>query len=125
MDRQEFAERLAPEVEAWRKEGLIRDEQEQPILQRYGSAAGAGRRARVAGVLAFLGALLLGIGVILLFASNWRGITGSVKLIAIFAAVAAAYGGGYWLRYERHDLRKTGTALLFLGALLYGAALFL
>src|SRR5439155_15714708 len=80
---------------------------------------------RVAVVMGFLGALLLGIGVILFFAANWPAIPGSVKLAAILLAVIAAYATGYWLRYDKETYRGTGNALLFLGALLYGAALFL
>src|SRR5947209_8429232 len=81
--------------------------------------------SRVAVGLAFLGATLLGLGVILLFASNWKSTPGSVKLGCIFAFIIAAYSLGYWLRYRREGARATGEAILFLGALLYGAAIFL
>jgi uncharacterized membrane protein len=76
-------------------------------------------------VLAFLGAVLVGIGVIVFFAANWQYLPSGAKLVLIFLAVAAAYYCGYRLRYEREGYRGTGNALLFLGALLFGAAIFL
>src|SRR5205823_5174764 len=81
--------------------------------------------SRVAVGLAFLGATLLGVGVIMLLASNWRSTPAAVKLACIFAAVIGANALGYWLRYVKKDLRGTGNAILFLGAPLYGAAIFL
>jgi uncharacterized membrane protein len=76
-------------------------------------------------VLAFLGALLVGIGVITFFAANWAFLPGWSRLLLIFVAVILAYGTGYWMRYEREWSPRVGNALIFLGALLFGAAIFL
>lgn len=120
-----FLQRLPHEVEGWQQEKLITQAQAKAILARYGLAEPEARRSRLALVLAFLGATLVGIGVIVFLAANWQGIPQWTKLALIFAAVAAAYHLGYWLRYQRQVYRGTGRAVLFLGALLYGAAIFL
>src|SRR5437588_2785203 len=125
MTDREFPQRLAREIETWREGGLINEEQAKTLLARSGRREDSERGNRVAVGLAFLGATLLGLGVILLLASNWRSTPAAVKLACIFAAVIAAYGLGYWLRYEKEGMRGTGNAILFLGALLYGAAIFL
>jgi uncharacterized membrane protein len=125
MTDEEFAGRLEREVAAWQREEVITDSQATAILARYGIAAAEQRRSKVAVALAFLGAILLGIGVIVFFAANWQYIPGSAKLFLIFLAVAASYIAGFHLRYDREGYRGTGNALLFLGSLLYGAALFL
>jgi uncharacterized membrane protein len=125
MSDEQFSQRLEAEVAQWQRERLITAAQAAAILTRYGLAEGEQRRGRLAVVLAFLGALLVGAGVIVLFAANWQEIPGWTKLVSIFAAVAAANSAGFWLRYQKQGFRGTGDALLFLGSLLFGAAVFL
>jgi uncharacterized membrane protein len=125
MTDNEFQRRLEQEIPHWRREGLISEAQATAILAHYGLDEATQRRSRLAVVLAFLGAALVGIGVIVFFAANWQHIAGWVKLVLIFGAVAVAYHTGYWLRYEKQEFQGTGNALFFLGALLFGAALFL
>lgn len=124
MTDQDFVQRLESEVQVWLKEKLITADQAKSLTLRYEGVASVERRP-FAGVLAFLGALLLGMGVIVFFASNWQNIPGWVKLLSIFTSVVLAYGVGYRFRYEGTTFQGTGNALLFLGALLYGAGLFL
>jgi uncharacterized membrane protein len=125
MTEDEFRNRLEGEVAHWQQERLINETQAAAILARYGLAEGEQRRGRLAVVLGFLGASLVGIGVIVFFAANWQYVPGWTKLLLIFAAVALSSHLGYWLRYERPTYQGTGNALLFLGALLFGAAIFL
>ena len=47
-----------------------------------------------------------------------------VKLVVLLTGVFAAFGVGYWLRYRR-GYRRVGISVLFLAALLYGAAIHL
>jgi uncharacterized membrane protein len=121
----EFRNRLEGEVAQWQQEQLLSEAQAAAILARYGLAEREQRRGRLAVVLGFLGASLVGIGVIVFFAANWQFVPGWVKLLLILGAVALSYSSGYWLRYERPTYQGTGNALLFLGALLFGAAIFL
>ncbi len=122
---EQFLTRLEHEVGRWQQEKLISAAQAKAVLARYGLVEAERQRSRLAMVLAFLGATLLGIGVIVFFAANWQEIPGWVKLALIFAIVIAAYHTGYYLRYQRKVYQGTGNALLFLGALLFGSAIFL
>jgi uncharacterized membrane protein len=81
-------------------------------------------QGRLVSILAILGAVLVGLGVILFFASNWEEISKPVKLAMILIAIPAVYGIGYWLRYWR-SYQRVGAAVIFLGCLLYGAGIHL
>lgn len=68
--------------------------------------------------------MLVGFGVILLFATNWQAIPRWTKFGIILVATGGAYWLGYWLRYSR-GYAAIGSALILLGGLLYGAGIFL
>jgi len=123
--RDPFVERLRDEAAEWVREGLVSDEARQRILARYGAEyrqrVVIQRQGRLTQVISALGALLVGTGVILFVGANWDTIPTALKLALIFGSIALADAGGLWLRTLGYD--RTGTALLFLGALLYGAGL--
>ena len=120
-----FITQLPAEVAGWRQDGLITEDQARVLLARYSlPEAGAAARSRAAAILATMGALALGLGVILFFASNWAAISKEVKLALMVIGVPAVYGAGYWLRYYKQYLR-VGTAIILLAAILYGAAIHL
>ncbi|NCO34454.1 MAG: hypothetical protein AUJ92_17490 [Armatimonadetes bacterium CG2_30_59_28] len=125
MTEKDFQKRLAREVSQWRLDHLISDSQATAILDRYGVDGREIVRSRMAVLLAFLGASLLGLGVILFFAANWETMPRWSKLALVVFSVVASYQTGFHLRYRRPDFHKTGSALLYLGAFLYGAAIFL
>lgn len=82
-------------------------------------------RDRLILILSILGALLVGAGVILYFAANWPRLGAGVKVGAILSAIVAANGSGYYLQFVRGTYPRVGAALLFLGALFYGAGIWL
>ena len=100
----------------------------QAIIDSYGVAPelAVAQRAhgRLVTILAILGSVLVGLGVILFFASQWGDIPRAARLTLILVAMVAAYGIGYWLRY-RGGYQRVGTAVIFLAALFYGAAIHL
>jgi uncharacterized membrane protein len=63
--------------------------------------------------------------VILYFAANWPKLGAGVKAGLVFTAVLAAYGSGYYLQYVKGTYPRIGHALIFLGALFYGAGIWL
>lgn len=79
---------------------------------------------RAIGIFAAVGAVLVGLGVMLFVASNWSAMTPFVKVLVLVAAMLATGIAGYVLAFERRYVR-TGTALLFVNALIYGATIFL
>ena len=122
---------LASEIEAWEQQGFITPEQGQAIRASYGGLPhpypATERFNRLVSILAVLGAILIGTGVIAFIASNWA--TGAelprgVKLFLIFVAISLAYGIGYWQKYVREN-QRVGSAIFLLGALLFGAGIHL
>jgi uncharacterized membrane protein len=112
-------------VQEWQSRGVISPEQAGTILGGYQAIPGGQKaRNRLVAILAVLGALLVGLGVILFFASNWQEISKTVKLALLLTVVPVTYGLGYWLRYH-HSRQIVGTAVIFLGTLAYGAAIHL
>ncbi len=124
-----FGERLEREVKDWQGEGLIRPEQAEEILARYGRVPGENQRSvrqsRLVWVLAFLGVILVGVGVVLVLGSNWQAIPKAVRLALLVGATAASYHAGYVMSYRSQKYPKVGGALLLLGSLLWGASIFL
>ncbi len=112
----------------WVERGIITGEQRQLILDDHDVAAAglAGRRAyaRLVTILATLGAILAGTGVILFFASNWEEIPRYAKLALVLSAVVISYSLAFWLKYA-WGYERVGGAVLFLGTFLYGAGVFL
>lgn len=79
---------------------------------------------RVIRIIVTIGAILIGVGIFSFIAANWRGMTKAGKVLIIIMAMIASYTGGWFLR-EKWHYKKTGEALLLLGAIIYGAGIFL
>jgi uncharacterized membrane protein len=118
-----FLEHLPDEVDYWQGRGIIAPDQGRAIIDSYEMPdTSRAAHGRLVTILAILGSVLVGLGVILFFASNWQEISREVKLALMLVAVPTAYGIGYWLRYFR-GYQRVGTATLFLAAIVYGAAI--
>lgn len=75
-------------------------------------------------IIVTIGAILVGVGIFSFIAANWQEMTKVVKVLIIVIAMIASYAGGWFLR-EKWHYEKTGEALLLLGAIIYGAGIFL
>jgi uncharacterized membrane protein len=117
-----FSERLVRELRNWTAEGLITEEQAQAILARYEGRAVQERRGRLVSVVAIVGAVVVGLGVILFFAANWSAIPHLIRLAMVVGATVGAYALGDALRDTRP---RVAHALVILGVLLFGASIFL
>ncbi len=119
---------VAARLRSWHEAGLIDTGQLTDILEfeRSGHTATltASRYGRLLTIIGALGAVLIGVGVILFVGSNWQGIPGGLKLAMLIALVTAAYGAGWALRYKA-AYPRLGSSLMLLGAFAYGAAIFL
>ena len=122
-----FYARMRGEIESWRSEGIISQEVSETLLARYGSTE-AERRSfslnRLAGILAVMGVVLVGLGIVGLVAVNWSEISGLAKLVMMVACTAASYLAGWLLAY-RMGYARVGIALILLGAILFGASIHL
>jgi uncharacterized membrane protein len=75
-------------------------------------------------IIVTIGAILIGAGIFSLIASNWQEMTRSTKVIVILISMLISYSVGWYLK-EKSNLPKTGQALILLGAIIYGAGIFL
>ena len=119
----DFSAQLQKELPAWVSAGLVTAEQSDALGRRYGVGAGAERRrSRAVQAIAVIGAIAAGLGVILFFAANWDAISRPTRVLVLLVALGGSYAAG-WLTLERHPL--VGHALLLLGAIVFGAGIFL
>lgn len=124
MNDRDFATRLDDEVRNWVADGIIDSEAAKAIASRY-PVEPDNRRSRAGGMIALLGALLIGAGAIAFIASNWSAISPIAKLAILIALLISVATVGYRLRFGKSTLKGTGSALLFLTTPLYGACIFL
>jgi len=117
-----FYQQLQTELQDWKNNGTITGEQGDAILGQYVVVSPLYDRLIV--VLVTLGAILAGVGVIIFVSANWQEIPRIAKLIMLLVLVAGAYYADYWLKYQR-SYPRAGGAIIFVGAMIFGAGLFL
>lgn len=114
---------LSKELDRWSANGLVTPDQAARIRALYPPPeAGAPW-----GMIAFsgIGAVVLGLGVILLLAYNWDAIPSLLRLVLVLLATGAAHTAGLVLR-ERNDWRATlGEVMSLLGTMFFGAGIWL
>ena len=106
----------------WRAEGLVDEALAQRILARY--PAGAERNwGRI--VFSAIGAVLVGLGVILFFAYNWQELPKAAKLALAIGALVAAHGSAMALARRANAGVGLVEGLHVLGTMLFGAGIWL
>ncbi|MDP3953844.1 MAG: DUF2157 domain-containing protein [bacterium] len=75
-------------------------------------------------IIVLIGAVLVGAGVFSFIAANWQEMTRPIKIGVILLSMVISYGAGWYMK-ERANLFNTGEALILLGAIIYGAGIFL
>lgn len=114
---------LLSEIERWTAEKIISAEQAARIRALYPEAAPAVSWGLI--VFSGLGAVVIGLGVILLLAYNWQDIPKFGKLGLIFGATAAAHAAGLKLRSLDGWRPRLGEVFSLLGTMLFGAGIWL
>ncbi len=115
---------LKKEILHWKDKEVISSEQADNILKIYDYPPKEGiKRGSLIRVLSTIGAVLLGVGVILFVASNWREISAAVKTIMLISVTLGTLYLGYYFSYEKKGLVMLGKSLLFLAAIFWGATL--
>ncbi len=71
-----------------------------------------------------IGALMVGLGIIILVAQNWANLPAFFKVVILMVSMIATYGIGYAL-LQYPSLKSVGQGVVFLGALIFGANIFL
>lgn len=75
-------------------------------------------------IILTIGAILIGVGIFSFIAANWREMPKVVKISIIVISMTSFYIAGLFFR-EKMNYEKTGEALFLLGAIIYGAGIFL
>jgi uncharacterized membrane protein len=114
---------LLSEIERWTAEAIITPEQGARLRQRYAAPADGPPWGLL--VFSSAGALVIGLGVILLLAYNWNAIPKFGKLGLVFAAIIGVHTGGLLLYRKDGWQRRLGEAISLLGTMLYGAGIWL
>lgn len=114
---------LFKEIDKWVNEGIIGTDQGEVLKNRYPAPAQGTAWGRI--IFFSIGAILFGLGVILLFAYNWERMHKFAKLALIFFALLAAHGAGFWLRQPESKYKTAGEGLHLLGTMLFGAGIWL
>lgn len=117
-----FLKQIEAEVAVWKQRGTITPEQANSILSQYVVVSPLYGRLIV--ILVTLGAILAGVGIILFISANWQEIPRAAKIVLMIVLVVALYVLGYWLKYEK-SFPRAGGAIIFVGAMAFGASLFL
>jgi len=113
------------QIKQWLKEGTITQAQAKKMMADSSSYKKEQSSNKLIVAISTIGAILLGIGAILFIASNWRTIPNIAKTLLLVGSTFGAYYVGYLFRYQKQNLPKVGASLIFLGALLFGATVFL
>ena len=100
----DFVYDLQKEIPHWIAQGLIDTEQSKNILDYYRLSAGTlktGRTyARLVTILATFGAILLGLGVVLFFASNWDEFSFFFKFVFVIILLISVNSIAFFLKYN-------------------------
>ncbi len=113
---------LLKELDRWVAAGIINPAQRDQLERRYASQHPYGRL--VFSVL-ILGAILIGLGLILFVSSNWQHLGRVFKVTLIMAVIVGFNALGYVLQREPARSPRTGSACLLVGAIAYGAGIWL
>jgi len=117
-----FRKRLKTELGILEKEGLLSAEQAAAISRRYRLDALASESTRMLlATIYFIGAALVGIGIISFVAAHWTQISREIKLVLIIGAMLAAHISGFILWKVKGNYPKLGHTLVLLGTLIFGA----
>lgn len=115
---------LTGELDAWRDNGILADDQSGRILDLYETAADAATRRRSTAMLALtsVAALMIGLAVLLTVGYNWQAMSAAAKLAVLFGSLAIAYASGFVSRFRCR--RPLGSEVIFFFAcILYGTAI--
>jgi uncharacterized membrane protein len=130
MTKREISQRnrewLAAEMQAWRSEGVLADDQPGRILALYETPQDATLRQHSVAMFALMSvsALLVGLAALLLVGYNWEAMPKPAKLAVVFGVISATHGMGFWLRYVR-QAKRLSEVVFFLGCLFYGCGIWL
>jgi uncharacterized membrane protein len=94
---------LYQQLPEWRKKGWLTEETENAIREQYGPATIADPRRLTSILFATLATLLIGGGIILLFAYNWENFSRPLRAALAIAPLLATYAISYFTLTRRKE----------------------
>ena len=125
MEEEEFYSRLKDEMSEWQRDGIIESTQAEAIMKRYGVEKKTYKPGNAISAISTMAVILINVGIILFFASNWEYIPDSIKIMLLVVVTFSSYYAGYVMKFEKKNYPLAGHALIFLGSILVGASIFL
>ena len=119
-----FWKKLRKEVPKWVSGGILDEDQQQKILAIYAPKKSNIPR-RLPAIVIGLAVILLGVGIILFYAANWRKMPPGVKLLQVFLLMFCTYATSYYFLAIRKSSELIGRAFLLLGMVSFGAGIVL
>jgi uncharacterized membrane protein len=113
------------QIQEWLDSGLVNQQQAQKMLGDIQQKSKENRSNKFILGISTIGAVLLGIGAILFVASKWEILSSFMKVIILLSSTFGAYYLGYLFKYDKQNFPKVWVSLFLLGALLFGASVFL
>ena len=121
-----FRSMLRRELNNWVDEGVVDADQSAAISKRYGLDDVAGRSGGLlVQALYLIGAVLIGGGAISFVASRWDEIPVPGRMSLLVGTLLACEIAGFYLWKLSGSRKRLGEALIVLGALVFGANVFL
>ncbi len=129
MRNKPFIKKLKSEIRRWRDLGIIDDSTAEKISGLYGGAGGDvtdthAVSRRIPSILIGFAVTLLGLGIILFYAANWKAMHPWVKLGHVFFMIILVNGLAYYFLSAGKSLLM-GRGMLVLGMVLFGAGIML
>ncbi len=122
MVGKKWAQKLLKEMAVWVDEALITPVQADRIKGRYTKELAYNQ---LMSWVFTLGSILVGLGMILFIGSNWEHLGRPFKVGLVFAFILGFNLTGYFFRFGQKTYPKLGESLLFLGAVSFGAGIWL
>lgn len=114
--------KISHEIESWRAENIIDSRLANLLLERYSPHPSGSWH--ITAILT-MGAVLVGVGILLFVGSNWNVLSATTKLCAAFGSMLAFYFYGWKFGFEPGKRPRLGSALMLTGTIIYGAAIWL
>ncbi|MCR4263339.1 MAG: DUF2157 domain-containing protein [Candidatus Roizmanbacteria bacterium] len=112
-------------IDQWVQRKVITQDQARIMRNDISESKKERSSVNIIVALSTIGAIALGLGVIMFVASNWEQIGAFAKVLLLTAATVGVSVLGYALTYEYKNYVHVGKSLVFLGSLLYCATIFL
>ncbi|NJK71978.1 MAG: DUF2157 domain-containing protein [Synechococcaceae cyanobacterium SM2_3_60] len=114
-----FRQQLARELPQWQERGWLNPEQVETLRDHY-RLDNLTPSNRFATILAIIGSVLVGLGLISLVAANWAYISPGFRAIATLLLMAGCTGGGF---VGLRQGQRWGTILLLIGQFAVGGSI--